>query len=109
MKLSGKKVVVIGGTSGIGFACAEAALAEGAHVVVASRSDKKCSDAKQKLGVGADALPVDITSEPQVASFFKDVDSFDHLVLTAASNLAWGRFSELNLELLQATFDTKFF
>ena len=34
--LKGKKVVVIGGSSGIGYAVAEAALAEGASVVIAS-------------------------------------------------------------------------
>jgi len=34
--LSGQRVVVIGGTSGIGFAVAEGALAEGASVVVGS-------------------------------------------------------------------------
>jgi len=32
--LNGKTVAVIGGTSGIGYAVAEAALAEGARVIV---------------------------------------------------------------------------
>ena len=36
MTISGKRVVIVGGTSGIGFAVAEAAVAQGAHVVVAS-------------------------------------------------------------------------
>jgi NAD(P)-dependent dehydrogenase (short-subunit alcohol dehydrogenase family) len=37
MTLEGKRVVIVGGTSGIGFAVAQAARAQGASVVVASR------------------------------------------------------------------------
>ena len=38
MSLSGKRVVVIGGSSGIGFAIAHLAATEGAEVVIASRN-----------------------------------------------------------------------
>ena len=45
MSLQGKRVVVIGGTSGIGLAVARRALAEGAGVVVASSSARKVAAA----------------------------------------------------------------
>ena len=41
MQLAGKKVVVVGGSSGIGLATAELAKAEGAEVIIASRSAEK--------------------------------------------------------------------
>ena len=44
-KLEGKKVVVLGGTSGFGFATAKAAAIAGASVVVASRSRKNVDNA----------------------------------------------------------------
>jgi NAD(P)-dependent dehydrogenase (short-subunit alcohol dehydrogenase family) len=51
MQLAGKKVVVVGGSSGIGLATAEMAKSEGAEVVVASRSAEKLEAAAKKLGV----------------------------------------------------------
>jgi len=39
MTLNGKRIVVLGGTSGIGFATAEMAASEGAAIVVASPCD----------------------------------------------------------------------
>ena len=41
MSLKEKKAVVIGGSSGIGMAISKALVNEGAHVAIASRSDKK--------------------------------------------------------------------
>ncbi|MDT7846348.1 SDR family NAD(P)-dependent oxidoreductase [Streptomyces justiciae] len=43
-----QRAVVIGGTSGIGFAVAEPALAEGAEVVVASRSQERVEAALKR-------------------------------------------------------------
>ncbi|WP_442870408.1 SDR family NAD(P)-dependent oxidoreductase [Aneurinibacillus sp. Ricciae_BoGa-3] len=42
MSLKGKCVVVVGGTSGIGFATARAFLNESAQVIIASRSASLC-------------------------------------------------------------------
>ena len=41
MQLKGKKVVVVGGSSGIGLATAEMAKQEGADIIVASRNVAK--------------------------------------------------------------------
>ena len=40
--IAGQHVVVLGGTSGFGFATAKAAIAEGARVTIASRSARNC-------------------------------------------------------------------
>ena len=85
--LRGQKVVVIGGTSGIGFAVAEAARDEGAAVVVASSSAAKVEAAVKRLngdGVSAaEGSPLNIRDETAVAAFFERVGAFDHLVYTA--------------------------
>lgn len=82
-KLQNQRVVVIGGTSGIGFAVAEAAKAAGAKVFVASRTDVKVHAAVARLGAGAEGATVDTADEADVEQFFARVGTFDHLVYTA--------------------------
>ena len=57
MQLAGKKVVVVGGSSGIGLSTAELAKREGADVIIASRSAAKLDAIAEKLDVIA--IPTD--------------------------------------------------
>jgi NAD(P)-dependent dehydrogenase (short-subunit alcohol dehydrogenase family) len=87
MKLTDKRVVVIGGSSGIGYAVAEGALAEGAEVVVGSSQAAKVQDATAKLGNRASGQAVNVRDDADVKRFFEAVGPFDHLVFTAGD---WG-------------------
>ena len=69
MLLAGKKVVVVGGSSGIGLATAEMAKREGADVIIASRNVERLDKAAEKLN--AIAIPADVTSDDSVAELFK--------------------------------------
>lgn len=86
MSLRQKRVVVIGGTSGIGLAVAQGALAEGASVVVGSSSAAKVGAVAEKLK-SAEALAINVTDEQSVEEFFAKVGAYDHLVFTAGD---WG-------------------
>ncbi len=88
-RLNGTKVVIIGGTSGIGLAVATAASEHGASVVVASSNPSNVEAAVTALGKDASGSAVDVKDEQGVAAFFSQVGSFDHLVLTAGD---WGVF-----------------
>jgi NAD(P)-dependent dehydrogenase (short-subunit alcohol dehydrogenase family) len=87
--LSGKRVVVIGGSSGIGFAVAQAALADGASVVVGSSSAENVEAAVARLGAGASGWAVNVREEADVEAFFERVGGLDHLAYTAGD---WGSF-----------------
>jgi NAD(P)-dependent dehydrogenase (short-subunit alcohol dehydrogenase family) len=87
LTLSEKRVVVIGGTSGIGYAVAEAALAEGAEVVVGSSQVANVEAATRNLGNRAAGHPINVKDETAVAGFFEQAGPFDHLVFTAGD---WG-------------------
>jgi NAD(P)-dependent dehydrogenase (short-subunit alcohol dehydrogenase family) len=89
MSLRGKKIVVIGGTSGIGFAVAEGALAEHAEVVVASSNPANAEAAVKRLGAGAKGFAVNVTDEASVAALFEGLGAIDHVVFTAGD---WGSF-----------------
>ncbi|RFU68940.1 SDR family oxidoreductase [Peribacillus saganii] len=107
MVLKGKRVVVLGGTSGIGLAAAKAFLDEAAQVIIASRSASNLSEAKTKLGGNVEGYEIDFRSEEKVADFFKKVGNFDHLVVTAGEG-AMGHFSELPVSTVREAFDSKF-
>jgi NAD(P)-dependent dehydrogenase (short-subunit alcohol dehydrogenase family) len=81
--LSGKRVVVVGGTSGIGFAVAKAALESGANVFVASSGAGNVEAAVARLGAGADGAAMNVRDEASVAAVFERLGGLDHLVYTA--------------------------
>jgi NAD(P)-dependent dehydrogenase (short-subunit alcohol dehydrogenase family) len=105
MQLAGKRVVVVGGSSGIGLATAELAKSEGAEVVIASRSAEKLAAAAGKLG--AKAIPTDVTRDDSVANLFTQCGAVDHVVVTAAQ-LKTGPFKSVAMEDVRATMEGKF-
>ena len=50
MLFKNKKIVIISGCSGIGFSVVKCALAEGAEIIIASRSIEKLTKTKKQLG-----------------------------------------------------------
>jgi len=85
--LTGKKIIIVGGSSGIGFGVAAAALENGAEVVIVGRSADKLKAAEKRLG-GAGrvtGLAADMASEADVTYLFDAVGDFDHLVATAGT------------------------
>ncbi|MCW2672468.1 MAG: short-chain dehydrogenase [Frankiales bacterium] len=81
------RVLVLGGTSGIGLATAKAAAAAGACVVVASRNPTNVESALAELPTGSEGYTVDASSSEELAAFFEHVGEFDHLAYTAGDNL----------------------
>lgn len=107
--LTGKRVVVLGGTSGIGFATAAAAVAAGAQVVVASKRQARVDEAKQQLGANAEGHALDLTNEAQVRDFFAQVGAFDHLVFTAGDPLLLGELASTDLGLARQALELRYF
>jgi NAD(P)-dependent dehydrogenase (short-subunit alcohol dehydrogenase family) len=105
MLLAGKKVVVVGGSSGIGLSTAEMAKREGADVIVASRNVERLDNVADKLN--AIAIPTDVTSDESVARLFRSCGPVDHVVITAAQ-LRTGPFKTVALEDVRATMESKF-
>lgn len=87
MTLNEQRIVVLGGTSGIGFAVAKAASAARAQVVVGSSSRARVAAAVAALGADAEGRAVDLSDETATRAFFEEVGEFDHLVYTAGEPL----------------------
>jgi NAD(P)-dependent dehydrogenase (short-subunit alcohol dehydrogenase family) len=62
MKLQGKKAVITGGSTGIGFETAKQFLAEGARVIVTGQNEERLSKAAAELGDGAIGVRADVRS-----------------------------------------------
>lgn len=103
--LAGKKVVVVGGSSGIGLSTAELARKEGAEVIVASRNAERLKAAADRIG--AIAIPTDVTNDDSVVNLFRAAGPVDHVVVTAAQ-LRSGPFKTVSMEDVRATFEGKF-
>jgi NAD(P)-dependent dehydrogenase (short-subunit alcohol dehydrogenase family) len=107
MKLSKQKIVIIGGSSGIGLATAQAALDEGAEVVIASRSREKLEKAEQHLGNQVMIFQSDLADKPSLERLFKAVGDLDHLFISAAEPKA-GLLMNTDKEEIRTSLETRF-
>jgi NAD(P)-dependent dehydrogenase (short-subunit alcohol dehydrogenase family) len=82
VSLDGKRAIVIGGASGIGFAVAALAPEFGAEVVLGSSNAANVAAAVEHLP-GATSNTVDLRDEASVSRFFGSLGAFDHLAITA--------------------------
>ena len=78
--LDGQRVVVVGGTSGMGRATARAAAAAGAEVISASRRPAPARDST----AGVTHAIVDVTDESSVQALFAGLERVDHLFVSAS-------------------------
>lgn len=84
MRLDGKRVIVIGGSSGIGLETAKLALAEGASVMIAGRSEERLR--KAATGLNSEKLQVavgDISDQSSIQAMFAAEKQIDHVFLPA--------------------------
>jgi NAD(P)-dependent dehydrogenase (short-subunit alcohol dehydrogenase family)/uncharacterized protein YndB with AHSA1/START domain len=110
--LDGQRVLITGGSSGIGLAVAEALATEGAEIALLARNELGLAAAKRKLAEhGAEAVTVaaDVTDHEALAaaveSAVAELGGLDVLVTSAAS-LSFGRFTETDAADFEATIET---
>lgn len=107
--LNGKRAVVAASSRGLGRACAEALLAEGAVVAIGARDADQLT--RTAAAIGAHAIPVDLAKPGEPAQFVRAaaqaLGGIDIIVTNAGGPpagafmnhdaLAWQRAFELNL------------
>jgi NAD(P)-dependent dehydrogenase (short-subunit alcohol dehydrogenase family) len=103
-----KRVVIIGGSSGIGLAVAEQAASQGADVVIVSSKEERIQEAIRSIGGEARGQVVDVSDEGAVESFFKKLGAFDHLVFTAGDSLHAHELALTDLKQARRAFELRY-
>jgi NAD(P)-dependent dehydrogenase (short-subunit alcohol dehydrogenase family) len=97
MALSGKIVIIIGGSSGIGLETARQARAAGAEVVLTARDSERLASVARELEASSTAA-FDAYDLGRLEQFFKDLPrSIDHVML-AAGGPTYMPLSSMNLD-----------
>ena len=106
--LRNKRVVVLGGSSGIGFAVAEQALGQGAQVVIASSNPERVQKAIEQLGGDTLGQALDLSDESAIESYFAKLGAFDHLVFTAGDQLHLANLADTDLKYARRAFELRY-
>ncbi|MFG1623198.1 SDR family oxidoreductase [Kribbella sp. NPDC049227] len=109
MSLQDQRVVVLGGTSGIGLATAHLAATQGATVIVASSNPESVKRALDTLPATASGEALDLTDAAAVKEFFDRLDPFDHLVFTAGEPLTLLEVASMDLAQAHTAFELRYF
>jgi NAD(P)-dependent dehydrogenase (short-subunit alcohol dehydrogenase family) len=105
--LSDQRIVVLGGSSGIGLATARLAAESGANAVIVSRSEARVDAALAQLPASAEGYAADLTSEQETRNVFDQIGAFDHLVYTAGENLSLSPLEDTDLGAARGLFETR--
>lgn len=107
VSLKNARVLVVGGSSGIGLATAAALSQAGAAITIASRSQAKLDDALARLGGTARAVMLDTGDDAAVVRVFAKETPWDHIIVSAAQTSS-GPVRTLSLADAKAAMESKF-
>jgi NAD(P)-dependent dehydrogenase (short-subunit alcohol dehydrogenase family) len=108
MSISGSRVLIVGGTSGIGLAVATAVVERGATPIVASRRPASVDTALAALPEKAEGATVDLTDEASVMALVQQHAPLDHVVYTAGEPLELVPLRDLTPDIVRSFFETRF-
>ncbi|GEM_PF-2310266 len=83
--LNQKKIIIIGGSSGMGFATAKMAFELGANVTLTGRTAEKTQQAASTINPALQWATLDVDDETQVNHFFDKIAEIDHVYIAAGS------------------------
>ncbi|MFV0437039.1 MAG: SDR family oxidoreductase [Desulfopila sp.] len=103
-----QKILIVGGSSGIGLAVARHACLLGAHPIIASRNAEKCGSLLAEFcGNPVATHSLDITSPAECARLFEVSGPVDHLVIAVRPDTQPAPFHSVNVGEAQKAFQTK--
>jgi NAD(P)-dependent dehydrogenase (short-subunit alcohol dehydrogenase family) len=108
-KLNGKIALVTGGSKGIGFATAQAFVAEGAYVFITGRREKELNDAVKSIGANIAGIVADASKLKDLDKVFARISEEKGQLDIVFANAGGGSFAPLGSiteEQYDSTFNT---
>lgn len=105
-----RRVLIAGGSSGMGLALARRLTAAGDQVTIVGRDTTRLQRAQGELGPSSPIATyvADITSEDEVQALFENTEPFDHIICTAADFTgAYELLPALDLDAARRAIDSK--
>jgi len=108
MDMKNSRVVVVGGTSGIGLATAKRLATDGAMVSILGRSPARLEAALREIGGSVQGHATDAGDRAALDALFDRLAPVDHLVVAASGGAGAGPFGMVKTEGLREGFEAKF-
>ncbi len=111
--LKDKKIVITGGSKGIGYAIAKKCISEGARVLVTGRNEQSLKKVKEELGENLEYIVHDISKVDTIDELLKHSmeifgGSIDCLVSNAGISLHENHYRNVTIDGFDKQFDTNF-
>ncbi|MGX5840935.1 SDR family oxidoreductase [Mesorhizobium sp. ArgA1] len=111
-EIAKSKIVIVGGSSGMGLALARRCLDAGAEVIIVGRNADKleCAGKTLQNPANLNVIAADIAQEDKVADLFGRIGRLDHIVSTAADiEGAYELLPAIDLRAAQRVVESKFY
>jgi NAD(P)-dependent dehydrogenase (short-subunit alcohol dehydrogenase family) len=103
------RILIAGGSSGIGLAAAKSFVSAGAEVIISGRNKDKLQDAVKEIKGNVSAYSFDALDDPERKMALETIGNIDHLIITLSGGKGGGTFSSLSCTNLRGAFESKFF
>jgi NAD(P)-dependent dehydrogenase (short-subunit alcohol dehydrogenase family) len=107
MSFAQQRILIVGGSNGMGLAAAQQLAGLQAEVLIVGRSQEKLDQALSSIQGRASGYVADFTDAGAMSALLQRIGRIDHLVLSASSNAAWGPFSSIPAAALRVALEGK--
>lgn len=106
--LLNQRILVIGGSSGIGFATTDILVKQNADVIITGRSEENLAKAKERIKGIKEIHCFNFTDETSIKHFFASIEPIHHMVIVAGGEPLTGSFLDTDIDKMRNYFEQKF-
>lgn len=106
---TGNRILIAGGSSGIGLSTAKLLAASGANIIISGRNPEKLKKAAESIEGDVTVYQFDASNASERQFALQQIGNIDHLVITLSGGSGGGPFASLLCDDLRGAFEAKFF